>query len=178
MQSPDKQNSPRVKLCVPSDIHCPLCKQAHIDSTYQALWAIIGPDNRSACWRCLRRHYPQIWRFLEWFGRSSCANDEEASTLPRVGTSQDPKLVENLLAHRKKYGISFEPRARAYEIITDDAELVQRIGQPVTVVTGSPINLKITTKADLQLAANALNALPKPKLPGASHPFADDDLWR
>jgi 2-C-methyl-D-erythritol 4-phosphate cytidylyltransferase len=61
---------------------------------------------------------------------------------------------------------------------TDDAELVQRIGQPVTVVTGSPINLKITTKEDLQLAANALNALPKPKLPGASHPFADDDLWR
>jgi hypothetical protein len=48
----------------------------------------------------------------------------------------------------------------------------------VTVVTGSPINLKITTKEDLQLAANALNALPKPKLPGASHPFADDDLWR
>lgn len=124
MQSPDKQNSPRVKLCVPSDIHCPLCKQAHIDSTYQALWAIIGPDNRSACWRCLRRHYPQIWRFLEWYGRSSCANDEEASALPRVGTSQDPKLVENLLAHRKKYGISFEPSARAYEIITDDAELV------------------------------------------------------
>jgi 2-C-methyl-D-erythritol 4-phosphate cytidylyltransferase len=61
---------------------------------------------------------------------------------------------------------------------TDDAELVQRVGQPVTVVTGSPINLKITTKEDLQLAANALNALPKPKLPGASHPFADDDLWR
>jgi len=61
---------------------------------------------------------------------------------------------------------------------TDDAELVQRVGQPVTVVTGSPINLKITTKEDLRLAANAMNALPKPKLPGASHPFADDDLWR
>ncbi len=61
---------------------------------------------------------------------------------------------------------------------TDDAELVQRVGQPVTVVTGSPLNLKITTKEDLRLAANALNALPKPKLPGASHPFADDDLWR
>jgi len=61
---------------------------------------------------------------------------------------------------------------------TDDAELVQRVGQPVTVVMGSPINLKITTREDLKLAANALNALPKPKLPGASHPFADDDLWR
>lgn len=67
---------------------------------------------------------------------------------------------------------------RGEQPATDDAELVQRVGQPVTVVTGSPINLKITTKEDLQLAANALNALPKPKLPGASHPFADDGLWR
>ena len=67
---------------------------------------------------------------------------------------------------------------RGNQPATDDAELVQRIGQPVTVVTGSPINLKITTKEDLRLAANALNALPKPKLPGATHPFADDDLWR
>jgi 2-C-methyl-D-erythritol 4-phosphate cytidylyltransferase len=61
---------------------------------------------------------------------------------------------------------------------TDDAELVQRVGQSVTVVMGSPINLKITTKEDLRLAANAMNALPKPKLPGASHPFGDDALWR
>ena len=67
---------------------------------------------------------------------------------------------------------------RGNQPATDDAELVQRSGQPVTVVTGSPINLKITTKEDLRLAANALNALPKPKLPGATHPFADDDLWR
>ena len=61
---------------------------------------------------------------------------------------------------------------------TDDAELVQRIGKPVKVVSGSPINLKITTKEDLRLAAHALKALPKPKLQGPAHPFADDDLWR
>ena len=40
------------------------------------------------------------------------------------------------------------------------------------------MNLKITTKDDLRLAALALKALPKPKLPGPAHPFADDDLWR
>ena len=67
---------------------------------------------------------------------------------------------------------------RGNQPATDDAELVQRIGHPVTVVSGSPINLKITTKEDLRLAANALNALPKPKLPGAAHPFADDNLFR
>lgn len=67
---------------------------------------------------------------------------------------------------------------RGSQPATDDAELVQRFGHPVTVVAGSPINLKITTKEDLRLAAYALNALPKPKLAGPAHPFADDNLFR
>ena len=61
---------------------------------------------------------------------------------------------------------------------TDEASLVERIGQAVTVVPGSPINLKITTQEDLRLAEQALKALPKPKLTGPGHPFAGDDLWR
>jgi 2-C-methyl-D-erythritol 4-phosphate cytidylyltransferase len=61
---------------------------------------------------------------------------------------------------------------------TDDAQLVERIGQKVAIVTGSLINLKITTKEDLRLAEQALKALPKPKLKGPAHPFADDDMWR
>jgi 2-C-methyl-D-erythritol 4-phosphate cytidylyltransferase len=61
---------------------------------------------------------------------------------------------------------------------TDDAQLVERLGQPVTVVHGSPLNLKIATKEDLRLAEQALKALPKPKLGGPAHPFADDDMWR
>ncbi|HIO21320.1 MAG TPA: 2-C-methyl-D-erythritol 4-phosphate cytidylyltransferase [Nitrospirales bacterium] len=61
---------------------------------------------------------------------------------------------------------------------TDDAQLVERSGHKVTVVPGSSINFKITTKEDLRLAAHALKALPKPKLSGPTHPFADDNLWR
>lgn len=61
---------------------------------------------------------------------------------------------------------------------TDDAELVQRIGKPVVVVAGSPVNLKITTRDDLRFAEHALKALPKPKLSGPAHPFQDDHLWR
>ncbi len=61
---------------------------------------------------------------------------------------------------------------------TDDAQLVERLGKPVTIVPGSPINLKITTREDLRLAEQALKALPKPKLLGPAHPFADDDMWR
>jgi 2-C-methyl-D-erythritol 4-phosphate cytidylyltransferase len=59
---------------------------------------------------------------------------------------------------------------------TDDAQLVERLGRPVTIVQGSPINLKITTREDLRLAEKLLDALPKPKLPGFSHPF--DERFR
>jgi 2-C-methyl-D-erythritol 4-phosphate cytidylyltransferase len=68
--------------------------------------------------------------------------------------------------------------ARGDFVATDEAQLVERLGHKVTVVEGSPINLKITTKEDLRLAAQALRALPKPKVLGPLHPFADDDLWR
>ena len=61
---------------------------------------------------------------------------------------------------------------------TDDAQLVERIGHAVTVVPGSLINVKITTKEDLRLAEHALKALPKPKLFGPAHPFAEDNMWR
>ena len=61
---------------------------------------------------------------------------------------------------------------------TDDAQMVERLGHPVTVVLGSPMNLKITTREELRLAEQALKALPKPKLAGPGHPFADDDMWR
>lgn len=61
---------------------------------------------------------------------------------------------------------------------TDESLLMEAIGQKVTVVRGSPINLKITSREDLRLAEHALKALPKPKLAGPAHPFADDGMWR
>ena len=61
---------------------------------------------------------------------------------------------------------------------TDEAQLVEALGHRVTVVTGSPINLKITSREDLRLAEQALKALPTPKLGGPAHPFANDDMWR
>lgn len=61
-------------------------------------------------------------------------------------------------------------------LATDDAQLVEQLGHPVTVVPGSPINLKITTRDDLRLAVEALRALPKPKLMGPGNPM--DDMWR
>jgi 2-C-methyl-D-erythritol 4-phosphate cytidylyltransferase len=67
---------------------------------------------------------------------------------------------------------------RGQQPATDDAQLVERLGQKVTLVPGSPMNVKITTKEDLRIASSLLKALPKPKLANPAHPFADDELWR
>lgn len=58
---------------------------------------------------------------------------------------------------------------------TDEAQLVERFGHPVTLVEGSQLNFKITTHDDFRLAEAALDALPKPKTLRALHPFADED---
>ena len=42
---------------------------------------------------------------------------------------------------------------------TDEASLIERSGQPVAVVMGSPRNIKITTPADMELAEFYLKAL-------------------
>jgi 2-C-methyl-D-erythritol 4-phosphate cytidylyltransferase len=68
--------------------------------------------------------------------------------------------------------------AAGHDRPTDEAQLVEAIGHKVTVVPGSPINLKITSREDLRLAEQALKALPAPKFSGPAHPFAGDDLWR
>ncbi len=66
---------------------------------------------------------------------------------------------------------------RQVDQATDEAQLIEWLGHPVTMMRGSPLNRKITTKEDLRFAAMALKALPKPKLDGPAHPFADD-MWR
>jgi 2-C-methyl-D-erythritol 4-phosphate cytidylyltransferase len=108
------------------------------------------------------------------------------STLKRVGSEH--KIVETVSREglweaqtpqvfRRKLLIDAYARRQGFNA-TDDAQLVERTGHSVTIVTGSPVNLKITTQEDLRLAEQALKALPKPRFQGPAHPFADDDMWR
>jgi 2-C-methyl-D-erythritol 4-phosphate cytidylyltransferase len=96
---------------------------------------------------------------------------EKTVSRDRLWEAQTPQVFRRQLlldAYAKRGGFQ----------ATDDAQLVERIGHPVVVVPGSPINLKIATKEDLRLAEHALKAVPKPKIFGPAHPFADDDMWR
>ena len=61
---------------------------------------------------------------------------------------------------------------------TDEAQLAEMNGHRVTMVPGSPLNIKITTKQDLAFARACLEAMPKPKFDAPIHPFADDNLFR
>lgn len=58
---------------------------------------------------------------------------------------------------------------------TDEAQLVERIGGKVTLVESSPLNMKITSREDLRLAALLVDALPREKTLGQGHPFAADN---
>jgi 2-C-methyl-D-erythritol 4-phosphate cytidylyltransferase len=96
---------------------------------------------------------------------------EETVSRHGLWEAQTPQVFRRQLlldAYAKRAGLN----------ATDEAQLVERLGHPVTVVSGSPINIKITTKEDQRVAEYLLKALPKPKLPGMFHPFADDDKWR
>lgn len=72
---------------------------------------------------------------------------------------------------------------RAYEMIgkrgvlpTDDAEVVESSGHPVTVVPCPYTNIKITTREDLAMAEFILKARVD-TTPRNWHPFAEEDTW-
>ena len=96
---------------------------------------------------------------------------EETLSRQDIWEAQTPQVFRRELlleAYAKREGLD----------ATDDAQLVERLGHPVSIVLGSSLNLKITTQEDLRLAEQALKVLPKPKLDGPAHPFAGDDMWR
>ncbi len=140
-------------------------------------------DAARPCW--IDAWVDEVFRAAEKSGAAILAVPISA-TLKRVGSEH--KIVETVSrdglweaqtpqVFRRE--LLLEAHARRGDFVaTDDAQLIERIGHAVTVVSGSRINVKITTKEDLRLAEQALKALPKPKLFGPAHPFAADDTWR
>jgi 2-C-methyl-D-erythritol 4-phosphate cytidylyltransferase len=111
-----------------------------------------------------------------------------ADTVKRVGTdrfttetiSRDGLyLAQTPQVFRREWLLrAYANRSRLGAVVTDDTQLVEAIGHPCAVVEGSPLNVKITTGADLRLASAVLQALPKPKREGPAHPFADErEMW-
>ena len=66
-------------------------------------------------------------------------------------------------------------RQRGDLVATDESQLVEQLGQPIRLIPGWPMNIKITTNADFDMAKALLNALPKDDLPNRLHPFSEID---
>jgi len=97
-------------------------------------------------------------------------------TLPRSGLylAQTPQVFRRELLVR-----AYANRSRLDHEVTDDTQLVEALGERCAVVDGSPLNLKITTSADLRLASAVLQVLARSKRDTpAAHPFADErEMW-
>jgi len=91
-------------------------------------------------------------------------------TVPRDGMwgAQTPQVFDRQLlleAYAKRDGFT----------ATDESQLVERIGCDVSLVEGSPMNLKITTQADFKMAEALLDVLPSSSPLTNLHPFAADN---
>lgn len=96
---------------------------------------------------------------------------DETVSRQQLWQAQTPQVFERKLL--------LEAYARRGDFVaTDDAQLVERIGQPVAIVEGSAMNIKITTKEDLKLAGAILKVLPKATSMGALPSFDDRDFWK
>jgi len=117
---------------------------------------------------------PQLMLAGEPVRPASAKRREEwviAETVPRTDLwqAQTPQVFARELLERAYAG------AEVAEA-TDDAQLVEAIGHPVSVVTGDPRNIKITTPGDLALAKAVIGSLPKAKRKRAAGPF-DEAQW-
>jgi 2-C-methyl-D-erythritol 4-phosphate cytidylyltransferase len=72
---------------------------------------------------------------------------------------------------------AYGKRGQMAKDITDDAQLLEAAGHKVHVVEGTSLNVKITTKQDIFLAEAVLKSRPKPQVPRAAHPFAEEEMW-
>ena len=85
------------------------------------------------------------------------------ATVPREGLfeAQTPQVFRRQLIIE-----AYANRSTEGEPVTDDAQLVEAAGHPVSVVKSDPTNIKITTKADTTLANAIIKARPKKAVSG------------
>ncbi len=80
--------------------------------------------------------------------KPSARQVEQTIDRTRLVAVQTPQLFERALL--------FKAYAQNDLSSTDDAQLVERLGQPVIVVDGDPRNIKVTRARDIQLARSIL----------------------
>lgn len=85
----------------------------------------------------------------------------ETVSRERLYEAQTPQVFRRDVLEKAYGGLTESQRAA----VTDDAQVVERSGHPVAVVPGDVSNIKITTKADMTLAAAILKVRPSRPAP-------------
>ena len=83
---------------------------------------------------------------------------EQTLSRERVWLAQTPQVFRTHLL-RDAYERHPDPASA-----TDDAAIIEASGYSVRLVEGSPLNIKVTTQADMKFAELAMQARPNPKL--------------
>ena len=102
------------------------------------------------------------------------ATNRITGTIPREGLwqAQTPQVF------RRDWLVeAYAKRAAIKSPITDDAQLVEAAGHPVMVVPGSPVNFKITTKDDLELAESIVKSRLAKRPAGPALGFGEEAKW-
>ena len=102
------------------------------------------------------------------------ATNRVTGTIPREGLwqAQTPQVFR-----RDWLVAAYAKRGEIKGSITDDAQLVEAAGHPVVVVPGSPVNFKITTKDDLELAESIVKARLAKRPAGPALGFGEEAKW-
>ncbi len=90
-------------------------------------------------------------------------------TIPRSGLfeAQTPQVIKTKLLKKSIQNLT----PQQAQTISDDVQLVETLGLPVTVVESDPYNFKITYPRDVVLAEAILKSMPKPKPEGPIGPY-------
>jgi 2-C-methyl-D-erythritol 4-phosphate cytidylyltransferase len=126
----------------------------------------------------------------KWVDTVFAAAEKSGAAIPAIPISSTVKRVESgrivETVSRKGLWAAQTPQVFARKLLmdayakwdggeaTDEAQLVERLGHAVTIVEGSPLNIKITSQEDFRMAEALQGALPKEQPLGTLHPFADD----
>lgn len=103
------------------------------------------------------------------------ATNRISGTVPRGGLwqAQTPQVFR-----RELLVAAYAKRHELKTSITDDAQLVEALGNEVFVVPGSPLNFKITTRDDIELAEAVLRSRgSKASSPRPAPVFDDEAKW-
>ncbi|MFV0442741.1 MAG: 2-C-methyl-D-erythritol 4-phosphate cytidylyltransferase [Planctomycetaceae bacterium] len=132
-----------------------VCAEAEYVAVHDAARPLIDKESIDAVFAAAERNGAALLATPISSTIKRVAHNEIVETVDRnnLWAAQTPQVFDRRLlaeAFAKRDGF----------LATDEAQLVERLGQPVAIVPGSPLNLKITTQDDLRMAAALLTLLP------------------